>query len=773
LAVLAILQPDARVAARLSEALAGSHDVVVLTEWADLKATADDVVLDACLLDGDHPPGEWVGRRIAVLRERRPDMAIVVCIEADHAERYFDLGTLGVDGVLLGGLPPTGIRSDVDRALSVARAQTVKRSLRGRLPEPGPSAVAWAVEHAGPETSVERLAAGLGLTTSALRDALQSEGLPTPGRILLWGRMLQAGARLGNDGRRVEDVAFSLGYSTSTSFGRAMKLHTGLTPAEVSRGSGIGDVLAALVRSVEKDAGGRGVGGSFGRQAMVRLATLAGACLLSGCATLGIGGTSVDRGAIEGVVQTSPIDQIHMGILAVDAETGRTLYSRNAHRKFVPASNQKVLVTATALSLFGPDHRFRTELRSDGVRHGSVLMGDVELVASGDPSFSDRYWASGTEALIALADSLRSTGVTYVAGSGIVDVTVFDSATVGPTWEVEDLRYAYGSTGGAFAMDEGELRVIVEAGPSVGDPARVAWTPIGTPDFVESRIQTVSADSSRRVRSSYLPESRRLVLDGTIPLGTVDTVSFAQRDPVRQAVAVFANAVEQAGIEVEGGWTIRWTHPEPLEEGAPPCDTPGAGDGGEYCEKALASADGVGTLAVMESPPVSELIGGILKPSQNWMTEQMIRALGARYGNEGSWGEGVGVVEAYLINEVGVAPLDISARDGSGLSAYNLVTPRAMVRILQEMREGPFSEDFRQALAQPGEDDSTLERRLLEFEGRLFAKTGTISNVNSLSGYLVRDDGREVIFSVLTNGSGLPASRVRAAIDDVVRGLAR
>ncbi len=155
------------------------------------------------------------------------------------------------------------------------------------------------------------------------------------------------------------------------------------------------------------------------------------------------------------------------------------------------------------------------------------------------------------------------------------------------------------------------------------------------------------------------------------------------------------------------------------------------------------------------------------------MTEQMIRALGARYGNQGSWGEGVGVVESYLVNEVGVDSLDISARDGSGLSAYNLVTPRAMVRILQEMRDGPYADDFRQALARPGEEDSTLERRLLEFEGRVFAKTGTISNVNSLSGYLVRDDGREVIFSVLTNGSGLPASRVRAAIDDVVRGLAR
>ena len=95
------------------------------------------------------------------------------------------------------------------------------------------------------------------------------------------------------------------------------------------------------------------------------------------------------------------------------------------------------------------------------------------------------------------------------------------------------------------------------------------------------------------------------------------------------------------------------------------------------------------------------------------------------------------------------------------------------MRILQEMREGPHAEEFRAAMAEPGKEDSTLERRLLDLEGRVFAKTGTISNVNSLSGYLVRDDGREIVFSILTNGSGLPSSRVRASIDDVVRGLAR
>ena len=85
----------------------------------------------------------------------------------------------------------------------------------------------------------------------------------------------------------------------------------------------------------------------------------------------------------------------------------------------------------------------------------------------------------------------------------------------------------------------------------------------------------------------------------------------------------------------------------------------------------------------------------------------------------------------------------------------------------------PWGEQYRDAMAEPGEDGSTLQNRLAGLEGRVFAKTGTISNVNSLSGYLLRDDGQEIVFSILSNGSGMPASRVRRSIDEIVRALSR
>jgi AraC-like DNA-binding protein len=292
LAVLAILQPDARAEARLSAALSPVHDVLPCSSWDHLEGALGEREKEACLVDVDHPDRPSASSRIASLRGRYPDLAIVACVESEEAEGFFGLGGLGVDGVVFSRSRATRIRSAVDAALSTSRAQRVERSLRPRLPRPGPAAVAWAMEHAGEAISVDRLAGALGHTSRSLRDTLQDAGLPSPSRVLLWGRLLVAGARLGDDRRRVEDVAFSLGYATSTSFNRAMKLNTGLTPAAVSRAGGMAAVLDALVeragtavpgsnhREEDPEPDRSSSGGSAGqRSRMARVALAAGLLL--------------------------------------------------------------------------------------------------------------------------------------------------------------------------------------------------------------------------------------------------------------------------------------------------------------------------------------------------------------------------------------------------------------------------------------------------------------------------------------------------------------
>jgi D-alanyl-D-alanine carboxypeptidase/D-alanyl-D-alanine-endopeptidase (penicillin-binding protein 4) len=752
LAALAILQADARVAARLTGALSADHRVVVCSSCEELRKALDRGAFDGCLIDVEAPDLEAARREILVLRDRYPGLAIVACIEDGHGQGYFDLGEMGVDGVLpMRSIHNVRLRAVVDGALATARAGRIARTLEGRYAAPGPDAIGWAVENAGGDTSVEKLAAALGHTPRSLRQALEDAGLPGPTRVLLWGRLLLAGARLSRDGRTVEEVAFSLGYSTATSLARAMKRQTGLTPREVSERGGMERVRDALFPGSD---GGARPGRRLGKIASIALLAM----IASGCATFGLGAASVDRDTIEGILDSPPLDRAHFGVLAVDVESGRTLYARNERQWFVPASNQKILVTAAAWSLLGPDFRFRTELWATGPYDASHLDGDVVLVASGDPSFSSRYWPSDSAAFEAIADSLAAKGPRHVTGALVVDVSAWDSTSVAPTREVADLAYGYGATGGAFAFAEGEIDVVVRPGPEVGAPATIEWSPVGTADYVRSLVTTAAPDSSTRIVPRYLPETGQIVLDGSLPLAVTDTVSIAQRDAVGQATASLARAVHSRDVMTELGTEVRWTEGEPI-------------DG---CKSGhVPQCPGARLIATLESPPLSDLVAGVLGPSQNWIAEQLTLALGARLGEGGSWEEGVRVVEGFLSEYVGLDTLDVAARDGSGLSAYNLVTPRALVQVLRYMDARDGAAAYAAAMAEPGEEDSTLEDRLLDLRGRVFAKTGSISNVNSLSGYLVRENGRRVVFAILSNGSALPAQDMRDAIDDVVRVLAR
>lgn len=496
--------------------------------------------------------------------------------------------------------------------------------------------------------------------------------------------------------------------------------------------------------------------------------------LVGGCATFQEVEPLTLRDQVESIVFAPPLDQVNWGIQIVDPERGQILYSHNAHRKFVPASNMKILSTAAALVLLGPGYRYETEVWGIGTLEPGpgVLHGDLVLRATGDPTFSERFYPSAEAALDSLAQGLWAAGVRRVTGSLIVDVSAWDSTTVPGTWMVANLPGTSAATGGAFSIAEGELTLEVTAGSRPGEPARVRWWPGTDDDFFTATFATAHPDSTARARrTDFFPETKRLRMEGRIPAGSVDTIRVAQREPVPVASTALMRALERRGIQVLEGLRISWdagdpVGPGPCVTGHPRPDRPATAPFVPDCPGAL-------RLARLTSPTLAEILKAILEPSQNWMTEQLVKTLGSELGEEGSWSEGFRIQEEFFVQEVGVDSLDIAYRDGSGLSAYNLVTPRALIRILDYMRRSPHAGLYRNAMASPGEDGSTLRTRLLELDNRVFAKTGTITHVNSLSGYLVTDGGKELIFSILTNGSGLPSGSVRSAIDRIVMVTAR
>jgi len=257
LACLAVLQPDPLAAARLRAALSADH---TLTECSDVEHFWDVVMadsIDGCVVDIYHPTQALSLPGIQRLRRRVPPLAIVVC--ADFAQReldLFELGRLKIDGVILTGTNdcPAETRRAVMSALEGAVALGVTGALQGQLHPLGMECLRWAIENAVDSPAVSDLADSLALTPAALTRELRERGLPTPSRLVFWGRVFRASRLLQDSERSVENIAFQVGYSSGSALGRALRRETGCTGSEMrSRGALACAVESFLRREVRRD----------------------------------------------------------------------------------------------------------------------------------------------------------------------------------------------------------------------------------------------------------------------------------------------------------------------------------------------------------------------------------------------------------------------------------------------------------------------------------------------------------------------------------------
>lgn len=453
---------------------------------------------------------------------------------------------------------------------------------------------------------------------------------------------------------------------------------------------------------------------------------------------------------ISGIADTPPLNRTHWGIYVYDPESNVVVHERNSHRLFAPASNNKLLIGAVGLAELGIDYRFRTDVYAVGVQPGDSTAEHIYLIARGDPTLSARFHTDRLAPMDSLADSIAWAGLRHVTGDLMVDASYFDTSFVQASWQIGWEGLTYAAPLAAFGVEEGTMIIRVSAGEDVGEPGTVEIPGAPGAVFIHNQTETGPADATRRIRVTGRFGSDTILVSGVMPLGEPPhSIRRSTGEPAGFAAHALRSALESRDITVEGAVQVLFS-PMPAESILP---------------------ERPRRIATWTSPPLHEIVHELMKPSQNWMTDKLAKTLGAERGDGGSWPAGLAVVRKYLYEVAGVDSGSVVLVDGSGLSHRNLVTPAALVRLLEHARTQPWGHAFHSSLPTPG-GEGTLSSRLPGLEGRVLAKTGTISNVNSLSGYLTTVNGRLLTFSILSNATGRPAAEVRNAIDEMVRAIA-
>ena len=453
---------------------------------------------------------------------------------------------------------------------------------------------------------------------------------------------------------------------------------------------------------------------------------------------------------IDSVVSSAPLDRTQWGIAVRDLRSRQWLVRLNAGRHFVPASNTKLVVTTVAMGELGPDYRYETPvfLRA---RPGDTIASDLVIIGRGDPTFSARFHESDFTVTDSIAGIVAAEGIRRI-GDITVDATFFGDRTINGTWEVGDLPAAYAPPISAFAIGEGTFGLVLAGGTRAGEAGRAeAIGPAGL-QHLRATIVTDTPGARAVSRIDFLARSHGVFLDGSVGAGRTDTTRIAVTDPAAFAARAVEAALRARGIRVDG--TVRVVR-----------------DSAHALQLRDQLHADFRRIAALVSPPLTDIVAAILRPSQNWIAEMLLKTLGAERRGSGGWSTGLDVERRYLIDVARVDSTTFFLRDASGLSPQNLLAPEAIVALLEHARSAAWGQVYYDALPTPGMEDGTLESRLLDLRGRIRAKTGSITNVNTLSGYLTTTDGRELVFSLMTNAAGLPAAAVRRGMDRIIQAL--
>ena len=410
-----------------------------------------------------------------------------------------------------------------------------------------------------------------------------------------------------------------------------------------------------------------------------------------------------------------------VGFLVTVLGSGQVLYAKNAEKLLSPASNMKLITTAAALHYLRPEFRFKTEVFADGPLEQGTVAGNLYVRGGGDPALvSERVWF--------LANELAHLGLKHVSGSVIGDDTYFDEKREQSGWDEDTSDGAYQALTSGLSVNYNTITVRVLPGMKPGTKAAVAFDP---PTPFASLDSSVVTDASRRSRVAVdvIPvEATHLNLIkviGRINQYDPGRAFWRKVDyPTEFSTAAIASFLNQAGVTIDHG-SKRGVVPESARR-----------------------------LMAVESPRLAEIVDELNKTSNNFISEQILKTLGAELLTPpGSADKGLQVLRRYL-GELGIDERSYTIRNGSGLGDVNRVTPAQIVTVLSAAFHDPAIRiEYMNSLGVAGAS-GTVRHRMQGGPAayRVRAKTGSLAGACTLSGYVYAAGGETLAFSLLVNG---------------------
>jgi len=452
---------------------------------------------------------------------------------------------------------------------------------------------------------------------------------------------------------------------------------------------------------------------------------------------------------IAGKIFFSDTSLIHASVsLCVKVtETGETVASYNSSLSLIPASLMKLVTTAAALELLGPQYAFKTTIGYTGTinKRSGILKGDIIISGGGDPALGSKYFTDHYQNFInSWVDEIRKLGIKKIEGRVITDDSYYDFLPIPSKWLFEDAGNYYGA--GVYGLSAFDNTYEIHLQTFSDSSLAVIKYIIPSQCNYKLTNMLLSAGTKDNGYVYNVPYSEKGWLSGTIPSNRKDFVLKASvTDPPKLIAMMMTDQIKAAGISVSGDpSTVRLDHKAISEKIIP--------------------------LDVVYSPRLSDIINVINHESVNLFAEHLLKELGKKYKNNGSTSSGLEVVKEFLIN-AGIKTDGMFIEDGSGLSPSNSINTQELVNLLIYMKNrGKYFSEYLSSLPDAGKE-GTLKNYFMDplFDNRLKAKSGSMTRVRSYAGYFTTLSGKNMVFSIVINNYTGPSINIITGIEEIVK----